>query len=169
MRPSNDALAVRPDIATTSFWPTSWVRLGVPVVVAAAPLAAAPLAAVLGAGVATVASLVALAEALDGVAVPLADPEVALARETDDAGDAAPSAWTADCVADEEPVPDDAGGEAGAPHAAAIRTAVTVVASSAERERSGFIGTMASFRCGPASRHHCTVGRSHRPGTRAPP
>ena len=92
-----------------------------------------------------------LAEALEGVAVPLADPEVALARDTDDAGDAAPSAWTADWVADEEAVPDDAGGEAGAPQAVAIRTAVTVVASSAERERSGFIGTMASFRCGPAS------------------
>ena len=76
-----------------------------------------PLAAVLGAGVRTVDWLVAVAEALDGVAVPLADPEVALARDTDDARDAAPLAWTADWVADEEAVPDDAGGEPGAPQA----------------------------------------------------
>ena len=61
--------------------------------------------------------LVVLAEAREGTAVPLAEPDVALASATDVAGDATEPAWTADAWRLKRPRRRTPVDEAGAPQA----------------------------------------------------
>ncbi len=127
------------------------------------------LAAVLGAALVGAAWPVVVADVREGTAVLLAAADVALARATEVAGGATEPAWTADDVAVEEAALEDADDEAGPAQAVTARTTVIVVARNRERGITAFIGTMASFRCGPERRPHYTGEQSHHPATTAPP
>ena len=149
IRPSNAALGVVPDIATTSFWPMSCERLADWADVTSESLV------VVRAGVFTADGRAVATEAREGVGV-------SLATRVADVADAPDTAAARDAVVADAVAADVDGTEVGPLQAVAINTAATIVANRPGRILLFINVPMGASRYGWGYLPRCMEGRWRR-------